>query len=111
MLVLQQRLLSAQQMDGIVHAHRRHSIPERNAEVEAEDGEPVVLAVARNVNCVHLHGAKVVSDYREWCNEEPAAVIGRAVHPYQGTAQPPVLAELELVPSSRELRQVAPESR
>jgi hypothetical protein len=80
---------------------------QRNAEIQAEDGEAVFL-VARNVDRVQLHGAEIVSDHRERRDEEPAVVVSRTVDSRQGAAEPPALAELELVSRPRELRPVAP---
>ena len=79
---------------------------QRDAEIQAEDGEAVVL-IARNVDRVQLHGAEVVSGHRERRDEEAAVVVGRAVDSHQGTAKHPAL-ELELVTRARDLRPVAP---
>jgi len=80
---------------------------QRYAEIQAEDGEAVFL-VARNEDRVQLHGAEIVSDHRERRDEEPAVVVSRTVESRQDAAEPPALAELELVSHSRELRPVAP---
>src|SRR3989344_1205271 len=82
-------------------------LSERDAQVQAENGEPVVIAVTGNIDCVQLPESEVESDDRQRRDEKPAAVVGRTVHADQGAAKSPILAELELVAHSREFGDVA----
>src|SRR4051794_10196981 len=52
------------------------STREWHAEIEAEHGERVVVAVARHVDRVELHASEVISDDRHWRNERSAPVVG-----------------------------------
>src|SRR5689334_454361 len=57
----------------------------------------------RNKDRVQLHRAEVVGRDRQGGDERSAAVVGVALHPEQRAAEPPTLAELELVAHAGDL--------
>jgi len=82
--------------------------PEWNSDVEAEGSDFAVMPELRKIDRVQFDAAHVVGNERDHADERYAAVVGRAVDGGEGAADPPALAELELIAERCKLRPVPP---
>ena len=83
-------------------------VRQRNADVEAECRDLVVVPDFRKIHRVQFDAADIVGNERDRAEKRSAVVVGMAADDGEGATDAPALAKLELVAQRGNLRPVSP---